>query len=615
MKGTGVFRREDMGTVKVSLDFSYGDLVVNLHSAHDVAGKKSQDTYANVFLIDEKRDEKNRVICKWDEKQRVIYEYNEKYNDEYNDKVHKRTAVFNKNLNPEFEKKPGSEFVFQRDTNILKDITTKSLVISIWDEDSSSRDDYMAGITIPLENLNKFTKLKNVVIKLHVQEMDGYPKRLTDVEVVELFGLSGWDLKECNNRLVTYIDRARVLRQAYELKKSLSEVQLTDRTSVVINEKNNVIFEQMAKIKTLRAEAARRRMEVEQRRKAAKDEAERNERRYKTQMTVLKERMAALDALAEEEAKLRCRECSSSSLREYFRGGLSAPRRSSYKPPAVHAEKLEIKDLVLGSLELGRSSRDEAYEKIVIRIRSEYHQRFLDALNEARRKYKKQSKLEITIEEDIMRIYQTLIRQRADINGIQYSLPGLLELESSRHYKARIRQLIGDIEGLRGLLRKREDEMGALKASWASELREMDALLEAALARLRDIMSRLSIYSVTKETEFDEVSAYQQLLDFETVRVSQPERKHRATVRTSTSRRSASTSAFASGYAHSSSGYSHSSQTRSQGRVSHGKRDSSADSGKGYSKAATPDGTLDGSFGEFGGRSSGFLDDLKKDVY
>ena len=41
---------------------------------------------------------------------------------------------------------------------------------------------------------------------------------------------------------------------------------------------------------------------------------------------------------------------------------------------------------------------------------------------------------------------------------------------SSRHYKARIRQLIGDIEGLRGLLRKREDEMGNLRASWASEV-------------------------------------------------------------------------------------------------------------------------------------------------
>ena len=67
----------------------------------------------------------------------------------------------------------------------------------------------------------------------------------------------------------------------------------------------------------------------------------------------------------------------------------------------MHAEKLEIKDLVL-TAKLGQISRDEAYEKIVIRIRSEFHQRFLDALNEARRKYKKQSKLEIKIEEDIM---------------------------------------------------------------------------------------------------------------------------------------------------------------------------------------------------------------------
>merc|ERR1711962_1233262 len=128
-------------------------------------------------------------------------------------------------------------------------------------------------------------------------------------------------------------------------------------------------------------------------------------------------------------------------------------------------------------------------------------------------------------------------------------------------------------EGLRGLLRKREDEMGNLRASWASELREIDALLEANLAKLRDIMGRLSIYSVTKETEFDEVAAYQQLLDFEEEWVRQPKSKHRATVRSSTTRRSASTAAYTS------SGYSHSSQTRtsrssysssSKGRVSYG---------------------------------------------
>merc|ERR1719341_2012675 len=135
MKGTGEFIRKDMGTVKVSFDFSYGKLVVNLLSAHDVAGKKSQDTYANVFLIDEKRDEEHRIVYRWDEKQRVICEYG-----------HQKTQTKNKNLNPVFQEK----FVFQTDTNIPK----KSLVISIWDEDSSSRDDFMAGITVPLKNVD-----------------------------------------------------------------------------------------------------------------------------------------------------------------------------------------------------------------------------------------------------------------------------------------------------------------------------------------------------------------------------------------------------------------------------------------------------------------------------
>ena len=155
-KMTGKFQREDMGTVKVSLDYSKGQLVVDLHSAHNVAGKKSQDTYANVFLIEENPKEP----FKWDKDQRVIYE-----------EGHTKTTVFNKNLNPVFNER----FVFQTDSNILKDITKTSLVISIWDEDSSSRDDYMAGITFPLEFVDNFRNLRKVVdIHLHAQEMDGY---------------------------------------------------------------------------------------------------------------------------------------------------------------------------------------------------------------------------------------------------------------------------------------------------------------------------------------------------------------------------------------------------------------------------------------------------------
>ena len=50
------------------------------------------------------------------------------------------------------------------------------------------------------------------------------------------------------------------------------------------------------------------------------------------QMSVLKERMVALDALAQEEANLRCKECSNSSLREYYRGGLTVSAEF-FNPP------------------------------------------------------------------------------------------------------------------------------------------------------------------------------------------------------------------------------------------------------------------------------------------
>ena len=156
-KMTGKFQRKDMGTVKVNLDYSKGHLAVNLLSAHNVAGKKSQDAFANVFLI------KENVIkpFQWNEGQRVYFKY-----------LHKDTKVFEKNRDPVFKEM----FVFQTDSRIdLTDLTKTSLVISIWDKDSSSADDYMAGITVPLTFVDRFTKLNTEVeITLHVQEMDGY---------------------------------------------------------------------------------------------------------------------------------------------------------------------------------------------------------------------------------------------------------------------------------------------------------------------------------------------------------------------------------------------------------------------------------------------------------
>ena len=47
-------------------------------------------------------------------------------------------------------------------------------------------------------------------------------------------------------------------------------------------------------------------------------DGEGTEGKLELQVTVLRERQEELDRLAQEEAKLRCRECSSKSLRDYY---------------------------------------------------------------------------------------------------------------------------------------------------------------------------------------------------------------------------------------------------------------------------------------------------------
>ena len=123
-----------------------------------------------------------------------------------------------------------------------------------------------------------------------------------------------------------------MLKQAYEVKDGLPD-QLHDRTSVVGTESSNFLSQQIDKLRIQLTEARKRRAVAEQRRQVKREEYERNERRYRTQVTwwkerrrvklklqvtVLRERQDELDRLAQEEAKLRCRECSGSSLIKYY---------------------------------------------------------------------------------------------------------------------------------------------------------------------------------------------------------------------------------------------------------------------------------------------------------
>ena len=110
------------------MHYTNGCLTVRLRSAK-LAGKRSQDPYALVYLL------ADNGMC-------------------YFQNGNNQTRTFDKNIEPNFN----STFLFQVNLNSksmviciflqmsLHDITNKRLVVAIWDEDSKSDDDYMAGV-------------------------------------------------------------------------------------------------------------------------------------------------------------------------------------------------------------------------------------------------------------------------------------------------------------------------------------------------------------------------------------------------------------------------------------------------------------------------------------
>ena len=83
----------------------------------------------------------------------------------------------------------------------------------------------------------QYFKLRSIEVKLLHQAMDGHVRlKVFDAKwqvsfvlqpavlsVENTFGilLPSWDLQTCNNHLVAFIDRARVLAEAYGIKGSL----------------------------------------------------------------------------------------------------------------------------------------------------------------------------------------------------------------------------------------------------------------------------------------------------------------------------------------------------------------------------------------------------------
>ena len=124
-------------------------LEVYVQSAHQIFGKRSQDPYALVYLLDKDKSIGEKHAKTWFQENNL------------------KTKTVDKTLDPVWN----HSFKFAG----VSDLVRKSLVIAIWDDDSTSRDDYLAGVRIPMEEVLYFDANKGLVtMDLQAQLADGH---------------------------------------------------------------------------------------------------------------------------------------------------------------------------------------------------------------------------------------------------------------------------------------------------------------------------------------------------------------------------------------------------------------------------------------------------------
>ena len=155
------YKGEKPGSLHIKVTYQTGCLTVSLGQA-SLAGKRSQDPYAMVYLLPPQSS-------------KVLFEIG-----------NNKTKVFDRNIEPAFN----SDFQFRviHDSNTVHSECTLliqisyeeivqrslSLVVAIWDSDSNSRDDYMAGFRAQFPPTQLPATSKWELIQLKHQEPDGH---------------------------------------------------------------------------------------------------------------------------------------------------------------------------------------------------------------------------------------------------------------------------------------------------------------------------------------------------------------------------------------------------------------------------------------------------------
>jgi len=148
------YKGEKPGKLNFKVTYNRGTLTVSLGQAW-LAGKRSQDPYALVYLLSPSTG-------------LGLFQIG-----------NHKTRTFDRNIEPHFN----SDFVFEIAYN---DIVAKnlSLVVAIWDQDSKSRDDYMAGFRSILPPSPPPSSSEWQLVPLQHQEPDGHPACISFNELI-----------------------------------------------------------------------------------------------------------------------------------------------------------------------------------------------------------------------------------------------------------------------------------------------------------------------------------------------------------------------------------------------------------------------------------------------
>merc|ERR1719481_317499 len=373
------------------------------------------------------------------------------------------------------------------------------------------------------------------------QAQDGHPAAYVN-EVSFLREIFDWhmvstsgnlDLKSCNNHLVSFIERVRVLAAAYDFQNNLPN-ELTNQVVAAPLDVKNLFREEIIRMKAKYEEAKLERTRVEN---------ERNSLR-RTRESLLAERTQLVATLGERRKECYNLCCQEAELRAQF-GSLEMMKKksqmlwdkinfSNVKEPGYAFENQinsHIPNFTMGG---GGSHMNSTQQEFLNKVITDYEQKMRAQLELMRGKYRAEyEKFILNLERDgkeIIRLYEDILREKFKPRRKD----GLLAIWEGRNYQGRINALLADIEELK---RKIVGLEGVNKEDWyKQQINELDAKIRALMDQLRALFAQYKEFTSVIFRGVDEVSIYKQLLNFEEKRMSTKPYKVEYQVRQTSSR-------------------------------------------------------------------------------